>query len=305
MWHTNDEIEDLNWLFSLGRFLSACLILIQVSNYHRSFLLYSNIFKAAMATFDTAITPGVPADSASASGGKKGVSMRRNGGDAGGSGKGMGKAFAGANHGKRHRKVLRDPIAGITKPAIRRLCRRGGVKRLSGMIYEETRLTLKSFLKQTLRDSIIYTAHANRKTVTAMDVVCYALKRQGRQIYGFGGVTKHIWLTRSSPTVDITVLLKCNIVCVCFRNVQYKNCVLRCTCLISRSGIYFAIYETRTSNYEPARTITMPRSHMRTRTDLKTSLTRCLIVARRVSSSRYCRDFSARGTSCNFTSRGL
>ncbi|KAL9703263.1 hypothetical protein quinque_006781 [Culex quinquefasciatus] len=76
-------------------------------------------------------------------------------------GKGLGKGGA-----KRHRKVLRDNIQGITKPAIRRLARRGGVKRISGLIYEETRGVLK--------------------TVTAMDVV-YALKRQGRTLYGFGG----------------------------------------------------------------------------------------------------------------------
>ncbi|KAL4569884.1 hypothetical protein LXL04_025530 [Taraxacum kok-saghyz] len=48
-------------------------------------------------------------------------------------GKGLGKGGA-----KRHRKVLRDNIQGITKPAIRRLARRGGVKRFSGLIYEET-----------------------------------------------------------------------------------------------------------------------------------------------------------------------
>ena len=47
---------------------------------------------------------------------------------------------------KRHRKVLRDNIQGITKPAIRRLARRGGVKRISGLIYEETRGVLKVFL---------------------------------------------------------------------------------------------------------------------------------------------------------------
>ena len=40
---------------------------------------------------------------------------------------------------KRHRKVLRDNIQGVTKPAIRRLARRGGVKRISGLVYEETR----------------------------------------------------------------------------------------------------------------------------------------------------------------------
>ncbi|KAK7843413.1 histone h4, partial [Quercus suber] len=96
-------------------------------------------------------------------------------------GKGLGKGGA-----KRHRKVLRDNIQGITKPAIRRLARRGGVKRISGLIYEETRGVLKIFLENVIRDAVTYTEHARRKTVTAMDVV-YALKRQGRTLYGFGG----------------------------------------------------------------------------------------------------------------------
>ncbi|KAF8407422.1 hypothetical protein HHK36_006555 [Tetracentron sinense] len=84
------------------------------------------------------------------------------------------------------KKVLRDNIQGITKPAIRRLARRGGVKRISGLIYEETRGVLKIFLENVIRDAVTYTEHARRKTVTAMDVV-YALKRQGRTLYGFGG----------------------------------------------------------------------------------------------------------------------
>ncbi|OBR03703.1 Histone H4 [Colletotrichum higginsianum IMI 349063] len=96
-------------------------------------------------------------------------------------GKGLGKGGA-----KRHRKILRDNIQGITKPAIRRLARRGGVKRISAMIYEETRGVLKSFLEGVIRDAVTYTEHAKRKTVTSLDVV-YALKRQGRTLYGFGG----------------------------------------------------------------------------------------------------------------------
>ena len=87
---------------------------------------------------------------------------------------------------KRHRKVLRDNIQGITKPAIRRLARRGGVKRISGTIYEETREVLRQFLESVVQDAVTYTEHAKRKTVTALDVV-YALKRQGRNLYGFGG----------------------------------------------------------------------------------------------------------------------
>ncbi|KAK1328814.1 hypothetical protein QTO34_010983 [Cnephaeus nilssonii] len=83
-------------------------------------------------------------------------------------------------------RTLPTPQWGITKPAIRRLARRGGVKRISGLIYEETRGVLKVFLENVIRDAVTYTEHAKRKTVTAMDVV-YALKRQGRTLYGFGG----------------------------------------------------------------------------------------------------------------------
>ena len=95
--------------------------------------------------------------------------------------KGLGKVGV-----KLHRAVLRDNIQDITKSDIRRLARRGGVKRISGLIYEETRSVLKDFLENVIRDAVTYTEHAKRKTVTAMDIV-YALKRQGRTLYGFGG----------------------------------------------------------------------------------------------------------------------
>ncbi|XP_067895093.1 histone H4-like [Heterodontus francisci] len=95
-------------------------------------------------------------------------------------GKGLGKGGA-----KRHRKVLRDKIQGITKPAIRRLARHGRLKRISGLIYEETRGVLKVFLENVIRDAVTYAEHAKCKTVTAVDVV-YALKCQGCTLYGFG-----------------------------------------------------------------------------------------------------------------------
>ncbi len=96
------------------------------------------------------------------------------------SGKGKGGAL-------RHKRVtLRDNINGVTKPAIRRLARRGGVKRIAAPVYEETRGVLKVFLHGVIRDAVTYCDHARRKTITPMDVV-YALKRQGRTLYGFGG----------------------------------------------------------------------------------------------------------------------
>lgn len=86
---------------------------------------------------------------------------------------------------KRYRNVLRDNIRGITKSDIRRLARRGGVKRISDKIHEVIRGALYLFLENVIRDAVVYTEHAKRNTVTGIDVV-YALKRQGRTLYGFG-----------------------------------------------------------------------------------------------------------------------
>lgn len=95
---------------------------------------------------------------------------------------------------------------GLTQRVVAgRLARRGGVKRISGLIYEETRGVLKVrgvapstppnsltddasssqqiFLENVIRDSVTYTEHSKRKTVTALDVV-YALKRSGKTLYG-------------------------------------------------------------------------------------------------------------------------
>ncbi len=41
------------------------------------------------------------------------------------------------------------------------------------------------FLESTLQDALTYTTHAKRSTVKPSDIV-NALKRRGRQIYGYG-----------------------------------------------------------------------------------------------------------------------
>ena len=101
------------------------------------------------------------------------------------SGRGKGGKGLGKGGTKRHRKYLINNIEGITKPAIRRLARRGGVKRISGLVYEETRGVLRAFMVNVIADAVTYTEHTKRKTVSVQDVV-YALKRQGKTLYGFG-----------------------------------------------------------------------------------------------------------------------
>ena len=88
---------------------------------------------------------------------------------------------------KRHEKKKTDKASrtDITLGAIRRLARRGGVKRVSAGIYDETREFIDYFLNIIVKDCAVFCEHGKRKTITAMDVV-YALKRSGRTLYGYG-----------------------------------------------------------------------------------------------------------------------
>jgi len=89
----------------------------------------------------------------------------------------------------RHRKIRKEPLQGITKPAIRRLARRGGVKRISGSIYEETRTVLQDLLQDLIKNAVVYTEHARRKTVTLADIVA-ASKLSGKILYASSQTTK-------------------------------------------------------------------------------------------------------------------
>ena len=65
------------------------------------------------------------------------------------------------------RTILRDNILGITEPTIRRLARRGGVKRIFSLLYEETR---GEGNHHTGRDFDVH-GNAKCKTVTALDAL--------------------------------------------------------------------------------------------------------------------------------------
>ncbi|KAF7375421.1 Histone H4 [Mycena sanguinolenta] len=81
-------------------------------------------------------------------------------------------------------RILRK--SAVNKPAMRRLACRAGVKRMSGWVYEETRGWMWLHMQSMLRDVVLHTTHDHRTTVTAKDVV-RALRRSGRNLYGFAG----------------------------------------------------------------------------------------------------------------------
>lgn len=80
--------------------------------------------------------------------------------------------------------MLRANIKSVPRGSIRRCARRAGIKRISGLLYEEVRGVLKNFFQGVVSDSVSYTEHAKRRTVTALDVV-YALRKRGKAIYGY------------------------------------------------------------------------------------------------------------------------
>lgn len=72
----------------------------------------------------------------------------------------------------------------LTKPALRRLCRRGGVKRISSDIYATARQTSKFLLGVIMDNCLVYTEHAKRSTINFTDVRYAALKATGMNLYG-------------------------------------------------------------------------------------------------------------------------
>ncbi|KAI9672020.1 MAG: hypothetical protein M1829_004564 [Trizodia sp. TS-e1964] len=101
----------------------------------------------------------------------------------GGKGLGLGRGKKGVAN-RRHRKIVKETIRGITKGDIRRLARRGGIKRISAAIYDDMRGCIRDYLHAILKDCVIFLDHNDRKTCTVSDVI-FALKRRGRPIYGF------------------------------------------------------------------------------------------------------------------------
>lgn len=101
-------------------------------------------------------------------------------------GRGKGLNHLGKGSGKRHQyHSLRDNITRITKSAIRRLARRGGIKRISGLLYQTVRESMREFMTANLQDALAYTEHSRRKTLMTKDII-HALQRRGHSMYGFG-----------------------------------------------------------------------------------------------------------------------
>lgn len=108
---------------------------------------------------------------------------------------------------KRHRKVYRDSIQGISNAALHRITFKGGVKTVDGLCYEELRGTLKIHLENVIRDSLLYAENARRKTIKLEDVIAASQRNGGFLAVGLVelGGSPHVGLEGvDSRTVGLT-----------------------------------------------------------------------------------------------------
>lgn len=85
---------------------------------------------------------------------------------------------------RQKRSKLKDSVRGITKGSIKRIMRRAGVKRASGVVFNDVRQSMKNFVENLVQKASHYAQHAKRNTITAKDVV-HACRSQGKMLYGY------------------------------------------------------------------------------------------------------------------------
>lgn len=96
----------------------------------------------------------------------------------------MAKGKSGADSGKRVKKLMHANANAVSQGSIRRLARRGGVKRIAATVYPQMRDVLKGFVEAIVKDATAYTEHAKMKTVTVGHCV-QALRKRGKALYGY------------------------------------------------------------------------------------------------------------------------
>jgi histone H4 len=88
---------------------------------------------------------------------------------------------AAARHFKRDHT---DPLMGLTRSALRRMAYRAGCKRLDNKTYDLLRRIVDVYVTGILKETIIETHHARRRTLTRGDLT-HTLRRHGeKKSYG-------------------------------------------------------------------------------------------------------------------------
>lgn len=90
---------------------------------------------------------------------------------------------------KKFFKEYKNDVFKIPTSSIRKLARRGGVKRIKRDAYDEIRINAKLYLEKIIKDAVIYTTYSKRKTVNVGDIT-QSLKKNKINVYGYDFLVK-------------------------------------------------------------------------------------------------------------------
>ena len=98
------------------------------------------------------------------------------------------------NENVKPKKVLMDNIDGISKPALQRILRRAGVKRIKCQMYDELRSIMKRYMENIIKNIVVFVEHDRRKTIQMEDLTA-ALEING--VYLAAGLNPNTKKTKS------------------------------------------------------------------------------------------------------------
>jgi histone H4 len=126
----------------------------------------------------------LPAQPAGGKGGSLPKPAYGKGGSLGGKGGFLPVQRKGLSKPNRMKKVLRDNLRGIAKARLNRLAARAGVKRVSGLLWEELRALLKRKLTEVISAAITLSEHEKKRRITVEHIV-RAFEVSGVQLFGY------------------------------------------------------------------------------------------------------------------------
>lgn len=95
------------------------------------------------------------------------------------------KSEVGKSTAVRHKNLQKkNPLQGISNPGLRRIASRAGCIRAGKSVYMEARSVLNDFVNSIIKDAVLYSESAKRKTVVISDVT-NSLKRNNNSLFGY------------------------------------------------------------------------------------------------------------------------
>lgn len=88
----------------------------------------------------------------------------------------------------RRAKEQQRAIDGLTRPAIKRLAKKGGVKRMKADVFLDTRDACSQFVSTVLDNAVVLAEFENKSSITSNHLI-RALQMNNVGVIGFGAIT--------------------------------------------------------------------------------------------------------------------